>query len=135
MGGAPGGITFGLKQVYGPAVHTFFAEPTGAPCMTLGLMTRRHAAASIYDEGIPLATQAAEMLRDLKPEIIRSPWVFPSERTNDRPMSNNTILAALRWRIRKSKVPPALQGAGIAVIMSGIMALGFVGLSGLIAIN
>ncbi len=46
-----------------------------------------------------------------------------------------TVLAALRWRIRKSKVPPALQGAGIAVIMSGIMALGFVGLSGLISIN
>jgi len=45
------------------------------------------------------------------------------------------ILATLRWRTRKSKVPPALQGAGIAVIMSGIMALGFVGLSGLITIN
>jgi D-serine dehydratase len=58
VGGAPGGITFGLKQVYGPAVHAFFAEPTGAPCMTLGMMTRRHAAVSIYDEGLTLATQA-----------------------------------------------------------------------------
>ncbi len=46
-----------------------------------------------------------------------------------------TALAALRWRIRKSKVPPALQGTGIAVIMSGIMALGFVGLAGLVRIN
>ena len=58
VGGAPGGITFGLKQVFGPAVHTFFAEPVGAPCMTLGMMTRRHAAVSIYDEGLALDTQA-----------------------------------------------------------------------------
>ena len=58
VGGAPGGITFGLKQVYGPNVHTFFAEPTGAPCMTLGMMTARHSEVSIYDEGLALDTQA-----------------------------------------------------------------------------
>lgn len=46
-----------------------------------------------------------------------------------------TILAALRWRIRKSKVIPALQGAGISVILAGIMALGFVAFSGMISIN
>jgi len=45
------------------------------------------------------------------------------------------LLAALRWRIRKSRVPAALQGAGIAVILTGIMALAFVGFSGMITIN
>jgi Na+-transporting NADH:ubiquinone oxidoreductase subunit E len=45
------------------------------------------------------------------------------------------LLAALRWRIRKSKVPEPLQGAGIAVILTGIMALAFVGFSGMITIN
>jgi len=45
------------------------------------------------------------------------------------------LLAALRWRIRRSRVPAALQGAGIAVILSGIMALAFVGFSGMLTIN
>jgi Na+-transporting NADH:ubiquinone oxidoreductase subunit E len=45
------------------------------------------------------------------------------------------LLAALRWRIRRSKVPEALQGAGIAVILTGIMALAFVGFSGMMTIN
>jgi Na+-transporting NADH:ubiquinone oxidoreductase subunit E len=45
------------------------------------------------------------------------------------------LLAALRWRIRRSRVPAALQGAGIAVILTGIMALAFVGFSGMLTIN
>ena len=45
---------------------------------------------------VPLATQAVEILQDLKPLTGRGDYVFPSERGRDRFMSNNTINAAMR---------------------------------------
>lgn len=45
---------------------------------------------------VPLASQAVAILRELQPLSSRSRYVFPSLRTADRPMSENTINAALR---------------------------------------
>jgi len=45
---------------------------------------------------VPLSTQAVAILRELHPYTKRSAYVFPSERTASRPMSENTINAALR---------------------------------------
>ena len=46
---------------------------------------------------VPLATQAVEILRDLQPYTRRSAYIFPGERSASRPMSENTINAALRY--------------------------------------
>lgn len=45
---------------------------------------------------VPLATQAISILKELHPLTGSSTFVFPSARSNDRPMSDNAILAALR---------------------------------------
>lgn len=45
---------------------------------------------------VPLATQAIAILKELHPLTCNSAFVFPSARSNARPMSDNAILGALR---------------------------------------
>jgi integrase len=45
---------------------------------------------------IPLSRQAVEILKELEPLTGSGPYVFPSIRTNSRPMSENTLNVALR---------------------------------------
>jgi integrase len=45
---------------------------------------------------VPLSRQAVTVLRELRPLTGRGRYVFPSNRTNARPMSDNTLNACLR---------------------------------------
>lgn len=45
---------------------------------------------------VPLSRQAMEILRELHPLTGHGRFVFPSARSNARPMSDNAILAAMR---------------------------------------
>ncbi|HSI67702.1 MAG TPA: D-serine ammonia-lyase [Planococcus sp. (in: firmicutes)] len=57
VGGAPGGITFGMKQVFGNAVHCFFVEPTHSPAVLVGLMTGEKEKVCVQDFGIDNITE------------------------------------------------------------------------------
>ncbi len=58
VGGAPGGVSFGLKQVFGDDVHCFFAEPAASACVFLQLSTGSADPVSVYDYGLDNRTIA-----------------------------------------------------------------------------
>lgn len=51
---------------------------------------------------VPLSVQAVEILRELQPLTGNGRYVFTGVRTLKRPMSENTVLAALRYTTRSA---------------------------------
>lgn len=58
VGGAPGGITYGLKAIFGENVVSVFAEPIESACMLVALAAGESDPPSVYDVGLGNRTQA-----------------------------------------------------------------------------
>ena len=67
---------------------------------------------------VPLARQAVEIFLEIQPLTGRGRYVFPSLRTSERPMSNNTVLAALR---RMGYAKEEMTGHGFRAMASTIL--------------
>lgn len=71
VGGAPGGITFGFKHVFGSSVKCYFSEPVASPSMMLSIMTGKYGALNINDYGL-------DNMTDLDGLAVASPSDFVS---------------------------------------------------------
>ncbi len=58
VGGAPGGISYGLRQIFEDHVHCFFAEPVECPSLLLGISTQKFGAVRVQDYGLSGRTEA-----------------------------------------------------------------------------
>jgi integrase len=67
---------------------------------------------------VPLSSQAVDLFLDLKPITGQDRYIFPSERSKARPMSNNTVNAALR---RMGFTKDEMTGHGFRSIASTLL--------------
>ncbi|MBB3396047.1 D-serine ammonia-lyase [Rhizobium sp. BK060] len=61
IGGAPGGVAFGAKAIFGDNVHAFFVEPVQSPCALVHMMSGSQKLVSVYDVGLTNKTEADGM--------------------------------------------------------------------------
>ena len=88
VGGAPGGITFGIKEYFGENAHVYFAEPVMAPCMTLGLLTGLHDKICVADIGLSGQTiadglavgRASKLVGNLMEKILEGCFTVDDDR-------------------------------------------------------
>jgi len=76
VGGAPGGICFGLKEVWGDNVQVYFGEPVDCPSMLLGLVTGKHNEICVQDIGLSGKT-AADGLACARPSGFVGKFIEP----------------------------------------------------------
>lgn len=109
VGGAPGGIAFGLKQIFGQHVHCFFAEPTRSPCFLLRMLAGAPGFAmlgdkpSVYTIGLDNRTEADGLAVPSASELaveVSGPLLSGGFTVEDRTLFQHLQLALESERMR-----------------------------------
>lgn len=96
VGGAPGGVCYGLKHVFGAAVHCFFVEPADSACFLVQMQHPDRPGISIYDVG-----QRNQTIADGLAVPCASDFVYPlmRERLSGVALVTDDVMRADLWRL------------------------------------
>ncbi len=106
VGGAPAGIAFGLRLLFGPHVHCFFAEPTQSPCFLVQMMADG-GNPSVYDVGLSNRTEADGLAVPRASELAAA--VMRPLLSGVFTVADDTLFAhlALAWRMQGLRIEPS----------------------------
>lgn len=115
VGGAPGGVTLGLKLLYGDAVRCVFVEPVAAPCLLVQLAAGLDRPVSVYDIGLDNRT-AADGLAVSQASMLVAGTVGPLIDAVVT-VADDTLFIALRdlWQQAGLRLEPSAAAAFVAV--------------------
>ncbi|WP_295810193.1 D-serine ammonia-lyase [uncultured Nitratireductor sp.] len=119
VGGAPGGVTFGLKHIFGDAVRCIFVEPVGSPCMLVQLALGADRPVSVYDCGLDNRTiadglavaQASQLVARETRHLIEGIVTVEDE--------SLLIWLAHMWRLEKMRLEPSAASGFAALVEFG----------------
>lgn len=115
VGGAPGGVTLGLKLLYGDAVRCVFVEPVAAPCLLVQLAVGLDRPVSVYDIGLDNRT-AADGLAVSQASMLVAGTVGPLIEAVVT-VADDALFTALRdlWQQAGLRLEPSAAAAFVAV--------------------
>ncbi len=108
VGGAPGGVGYGLKRIFGDNVHLFFVEPVLFPSVLYGIASGKHEKADVKELGIFGRTSAADGLACPSPSgfVTR---MMTNHLSGEFTVKDGTLYDYLRmlYRTEKIKIEPS----------------------------
>ncbi|KAF5292399.1 hypothetical protein FQR65_LT20298 [Abscondita terminalis] len=96
VGGAPGGVCFGLKQVFGAHVHCFFVEPVDSSCFLVRMQHPDRPGISIYEAGQHNRTLADGLAVPCASELV---YPLMRSRLSGIVVADDDSLCADAWRL------------------------------------
>lgn len=111
VGGAPGGVCYGLKHVFGAAVHCFFVEPEDSACFLVQMQNPDKPGISIYDAGQHNRTIADGLAVPRASELV---YPLMRERLSGVVVTSDECMHADVWRMQALagfKVEPSAAAA------------------------